>query len=223
MLGACDKWSYDRRSSWNGHALSLPVLDAALCVAYALTFVLSVAIAQTDDVIYFSQSRMRYWYDDPGLLDGSFGSTLRVWHAINILRLLGGIAGWALLSLLDPFLGPVSVQPRPAEGPPVPDIAFDPLSPELAEERRLLRARALSSGAARSSEAQSMNRPTHNDGGRQRRPARRCARRIGACALLEPRPPAEGRLGDTEDSLCGGWRTLDPAQTRVPCPFTVPS
>eukprot|EP00727_Mastigamoeba_balamuthi_P006505 m51a1_g2475 hypothetical protein (1083) ;mRNA; r:54255-59023 len=142
LLGSCDKLSLDRRRAWNGHAVALPAVDVALCLVYLATLVFSVAAASTDDIIYYSQSRMRGWFDDPQLLDGSFDGAMRTWHALHILRLAGSLVGWALFALSDPFLKldapPVLIPPAAECSSPAISIAAfkeEELEAEKIEQR----------------------------------------------------------------------------------------
>lgn len=103
-VGAFAKTSRDRRLGWRGRDLALPAIDSIATVLYVIAFAFTLANTPVDDVIDHAEQRLPSWYDNPLLLDGSFDTTLRRWHGLNIIRLLCCLISWLLVSIFEPIL-----------------------------------------------------------------------------------------------------------------------
>eukprot|EP01114_Cavostelium_apophysatum_P000313 TRINITY_DN10295_c0_g1_i2.p1 TRINITY_DN10295_c0_g1~~TRINITY_DN10295_c0_g1_i2.p1 ORF type:complete len:250 (-),score=13.85 TRINITY_DN10295_c0_g1_i2:9-710(-) len=99
LIASLDKLAKDRLQGWDMRmdGRKQKLLDATLFVCYLVAFIGSLVNAQMDDLIYYSEARIPGWYEQGW--DSSFQKKLNQWHAFNILRIIGGVLGWVLISL----------------------------------------------------------------------------------------------------------------------------
>lgn len=97
LLAAIDKYAKDKMSGWNGSEVRQQITDVLIIACYFVAFLFSLLNANTDDLLTYSEARVPGWYETRGI-PSSFHATLARWHAFNIIRIIGSIIGWLLVS-----------------------------------------------------------------------------------------------------------------------------